>query len=392
MKKTLALLLALCMMLSAIPALSEGDVTGTWYVVMMELTAGTIDLKDDGTSVLITSSTDGDKTSEGTWTQDGDKITLTVNEQPLPLVCDGDTLQISFEDLASLGLDSSMTIPAGADTSVISSFLRISREPGVLTVAELNAYQNNGTLPEGKTKEDMDAFMAQLMSSVMSLIGTSSAESAEQQTPGPALTYVETNFYVRRSFENDEGVFVAKVRNDTDTTAYLSGGSLILLDDNGNNIGESDFIYTVGSSYLDPGEETFVSLHADVNEGAEAKNYTVDLQTSTLASYQTPDTALEVSSSELRIVEGQYFTSYYTCATVTNTTDAPLTYFSVVTAIRDNNGALLDLNTSSLYQHELASGSTITLVENIDSRVEEYCSANGLTLSSVESIGCVNSY
>ena len=48
MKKTLALILALCMALAAVSAFAE-DVTGTWYLVMFGLSAGTIDLNADGT-------------------------------------------------------------------------------------------------------------------------------------------------------------------------------------------------------------------------------------------------------------------------------------------------------------------------------------------------------
>ena len=44
MKKILALILALCLALAAVPVLAEDDLSGTWYMVMMGLTAGTFEL------------------------------------------------------------------------------------------------------------------------------------------------------------------------------------------------------------------------------------------------------------------------------------------------------------------------------------------------------------
>jgi len=49
MKKTLALMLVLCMMLASIPVLAETDFTGTWYLVLTGITCGTFELNADGT-------------------------------------------------------------------------------------------------------------------------------------------------------------------------------------------------------------------------------------------------------------------------------------------------------------------------------------------------------
>ena len=52
MKKLTALLLALCMLLAVVPALGE-DFSGTWYMVLEDVTVGTLELNADGTFSLV---------------------------------------------------------------------------------------------------------------------------------------------------------------------------------------------------------------------------------------------------------------------------------------------------------------------------------------------------
>ena len=49
MKKILAFLLALCMTMAAVPVTAEGDASGSWYLVVIGLTAAEIELNADGT-------------------------------------------------------------------------------------------------------------------------------------------------------------------------------------------------------------------------------------------------------------------------------------------------------------------------------------------------------
>ena len=44
MKKILALMMALCMALAAVPALAESEVAGSWYLISMGMTAASIEL------------------------------------------------------------------------------------------------------------------------------------------------------------------------------------------------------------------------------------------------------------------------------------------------------------------------------------------------------------
>ncbi|MBE5788551.1 MAG: hypothetical protein E7325_02710 [Clostridiales bacterium] len=393
MKKSLALLLALCMLLASIPVLAEENAAGstsesaagTWYLVVFGLTAGTFNLIEDGTFAMEVSANSVEKKMEGTWTQDQDQITLTIDGKPAVLVLDGSSLTFDPANLVTIGLDQTTMAVPGTDLSMIAGLIRISREPGKLTMAELTAYQEAGTLPEGKTQEEMDAIQQEMMIALMTLLGSTGGTTEE--TAGPELTVVEDNFYVREEYGTQEGVYFAKVQNDNDSVVYLSSGSLVLMDADKNVIGQTEFLEITGSCYLEPGEATFISLSADLAEGTVADSYTVHL-TTTLRPYET-DTILPVTAAELR-VKKEYGPAYYAAATLTNPTDKPMAFISVVMAVKDSAGKLIALTVNGLYQNELAAGSSVTLINSLSDSAVEYCTDNGTTPAQVEAFAWVS--
>ena len=391
MKKFLALMLVLCMALAAIPALAETDFTGTWYLITIGQTAGIFELNADGTCAATLYANTEEQKMEGTWSADGEVVTITTQEQALPMTFDGTDLILGEAALTAFGGSS---IPEGMDISMFSSLIKFSREPGKITTAELNAYNNDGTIPEGKTKEDMDAAVAEMQVMIMSLLsgmGVDLSGAAGQDTPEAALplTVVEENFYVRKSWgDNLEGCYIAKVANENDAPLSISDALLILKDADGNEVGRTEYLGRSGSRYLEPGEASFVSIRADVAEGSTVATYEASFGTS--ANSYGKDTQIEASNAELRVKEG-YWTTYYVAATITNASDAPLSQASVVIALKDSEGKLLDLATSGLYQNELAAGSTITLIDSIDSSTVDYCTENGIQLGGVEAFGWVES-
>jgi len=103
MKKFIALMLVLCMALAAIPALAETDFTGTWYLITMGQTAGTFELKADGTCAATLYATGEEQKMEGTWSADGDVVTITAQEQDLPMTFDGTDLILGEAALTAFG-------------------------------------------------------------------------------------------------------------------------------------------------------------------------------------------------------------------------------------------------------------------------------------------------
>lgn len=150
MKKAFALMLVLCMMLVSIPALAETDFSGTWYLIIADVTCGTFELKADGACAGTTVASGEEKELNGTWSAEGNAVTLTIGEQPLLLSFDGTDLVIGVQETA-----------AAKDGVESGSLLKFSREPGKVTAEELSAYSTDGTLPEGKTNEDMEKVQAQ---------------------------------------------------------------------------------------------------------------------------------------------------------------------------------------------------------------------------------------
>jgi hypothetical protein len=395
MKKILALILSVCMILGSISALADDpDFTGTWYLQTMGLTAGTFELNADGTCTLSTDDNGEEVKKQGTWSVEGETVTLTVDDQPLPMTYDGADLTVGEEAVAMLG-GSEMS---GMDPSFFSQLIKISREPGKITMAELDAYNTDGTIPEGKTKEDMDSIQAEMMTLVFSMMGsvgtgtsTGTVEGAGQTAAEDEanLTIAEENFYVRESYFGKECVYIAKVQNDTEDSLLINDGSMIIKDADGNEVAKREYLGTCGSRYLEPGEVSYVSMQVDLEEGKTADSYEAVVRASH-NEYARKDTILEVDQVELRSKEGYSGTNYYTAATITNKGETPLAGISVLVVTRDSNGKMVDIGMRDLGMNELGAGSTITLVDDIDSAAVKYCEANQLTLEGQDACAWVD--
>ena len=188
MKKVFALVLALGLVLAALPVFAETDFTGLWHIVMTDMTIGTVELNADGTCAVSTTAGVEEKKNSGSWAADGNAVTLTFGEEKLSLTFDGTDLVLS---------------EAAADQDA-ASILKFSRNAGTATVDELNAYIASGTVPEGKTKEEMEAVEAQL--GLLFLF----ALSAPSETPDYSGTwYMTMTELTCGSFElNADGTFV----------------------------------------------------------------------------------------------------------------------------------------------------------------------------------------
>ena len=388
MKKILAMILVLCMAVAAVPALAEVEITGTWYMLVMGLTVATFEVKDDGTcTVTMENGEEEEMKAEGTWTKDGDSVTLKLGEeQTIPLTVDGETLTMGAEAVSEIAGDL-----GGLEASMITAMVQISREPGKISMAELNAFQDSGKLPEGKTQADMEAIQAEMMLMVFAAMGMSesdvSAMMGGSDTPAtedaPVLSVVEENFYVRESYFGMEGVYIAKVQNNTETTLIINGGQLVIKDADGNEIGRKEYLGTCGSRYLDPGEVSFVSLLVDVGEGLTVNAYEAKVEAA-VKGYMSKDTELQPGSAELRSKEGYSGTDWYTAVSVTNPGDAPTSGIGVIAVTRASDGKMINIAEKNLGMNELGAGSTLVFVDSVDSAAVKYCEANGLTLDTVE--------
>lgn len=94
MKRVFAILMALCMLLSAAALAEAADYAGVWYLTTMESEEGSfavadfgmemsMEIKEDGTVATEGNLTEG---QEGTWVVEGEGITVTIDDSPMTFV------------------------------------------------------------------------------------------------------------------------------------------------------------------------------------------------------------------------------------------------------------------------------------------------------------------
>ena len=131
MKKFLALVLALCMALAALPALAETEApkgpAGTWYVNMLGLTGMIFDLHEDGTCLITLTSDEEEKQQEGTWTESEGIVTLTFvhgedgESSSLTLAWDGENMTLSEEAMAEMSSGESASEGMSTNSRLITA-------------------------------------------------------------------------------------------------------------------------------------------------------------------------------------------------------------------------------------------------------------------------------
>ena len=365
MKKFTALLLALCMLLAVVPVLGEEGPAGNWYMTLADVTLGYILLNEDGTAVMNVASQDE---ISGTWTADGDTVTITAQGQPVDFAYDGSSLK---SDLFPLSL---------------------GREQGRLPMDVLSKMMSGEEyeLPEGMTEEELTMmalnFLAEYTKIMEAASGqeggeTPTAAPAAVQGENPVVTIENGTFKVTESYSGYRGTYIARVKNENDVPLFLTGGSMQVFDTDGNQVAEASYLSQTGSKYLEPGETSFVSFYVDLEKDGEY-NYQANIETKT-ESYRSTDVAVKVTDPVFEKVEGEY-NSDLVKATVTNEGDAPLAGIQIVMVLADANGNLLDIETQDLYRNELGAGSSITLVSSVDSKAKAFYEANGFEPAVVE--------
>lgn len=373
MKKLTAMLLALCMLLAAVPALGE-DFSGTWYMVLEDVTLGTFDLNADGTAKMVMKAGEENTLEyEGTWEAADDGVTITMEGDALGFVYDAETDTLNSERFP---------IPMGKTTGSMN--------------LELIAKVMNGAedieLPEGVSETEVKTKALLVYTKIMTLAAELSAQNSytvETETKAaedaPELTVVAESFKVVESYRGFRAVYIAKVQNNTEAPLWIDEGRMTVKDAEGNQVGEAKYMACNGSKYLEPGEISFVSMEADMDENLEGITFEKTITTEAKG-YRT-DKAVTVTDPTY-VAAGNYDSGYMR-ATVVNDSEESIPGIYVIYALEDAEGNLLDLQRESLYRHELGANSTIILVTSIDSKVNDYCKANGIEPAVVEAYAYV---
>ena len=357
MKKLFAVLLALCLLLAAVPALAE-DFSGLWHLVLAEVDLGYFQLNEDGT---LSGDLIGAGEVTGTWKVEEDLITITIDGDTLPFTWDGTMLW--SEDL----------------------MIPVVREEGRVSSDVMSAYFGGMEyeLPEGMTTEEIEQIGLNFQTQYAKILQDMNAREASA-TAAPAASeltvdIISENFYVIESYSGYRGVWLAEVMNLNQGPVYVRSGSLTVKDADGNVVGTASYLSDRGSVYLEPGETTFLSMEADMAEKIEA---TCEKTLEVKGDPYRIDINLTAGDSDFTIAEGEYETSWVQ-TTVTNETENPVGV-SVIFALEDAEGKPWFVEETSLYRHQLTPGSSIVMIQTLDERTRNFLKENNIQITTVK--------
>ena len=366
MKKITALLLALCMLLAVVPALGEESPAGNWYMSLADVTLGYILLNEDGTATVNIASQED---IAGTWTADGNTVTITAQGQPLDFTFDGSSL-------------SSEMFP-----------LSLTREEGRLPMSVISKMMSGEEyeLPEGMTELEMTTIAMNFVAEYTKIMeeastGAAATSAGTASSASAEATVVKDSFKIIKSYSGYTGLYIAKLQNETDKPMFITDGSMQLTDKDGNHVGEAKYLYPTGSKYLEPGEITFVAMQADLTDNIEV-NVAKHVDTK-FDSYYNTDFAVTVENPTYVKGSSEYDSDVMR-VTVVNNSDEPLAGIEAVLVLEDAEGNLLCISTESLYRYELGPHSSITLVSSVDNKIRDYCAENGIEPTTVEAFAWV---
>ena len=179
MKKLISLILTVCMACMLIPAMAESaSAAGVWYLQEMTnngvtMAAGdtgivwTLTLGEDGTAVSAMTMMGETQEQSGTWTQDGDKVTVTIEDSPVDgTLADGKLTLAMGDQAAVFG-------PDAPEASTKPAAVAADSEDVFLGDWELTAVEMMGVDWEMNAVEMMGVYMSKelLASSSASLEG-----------------------------------------------------------------------------------------------------------------------------------------------------------------------------------------------------------------------------
>ena len=367
MKKMIAMLLALCMLLAVVPALGE-DFSGEWYWVLEDVTVGTFSLNADGTASVHLEASGEEMNMDGTWEASEAGVTVTMQGEGLTLVYDAEAGTLTTE-----------LVP-----------IPMQREKGKYDMTLImDVIQGKEVeLPEGVEQIDVMATAVKFATSLMTLQSTgtdtgtgddgttSSPDGTEAPAAGSGVDILAENSVITEAYSGYDGTYIAKVQNNTDSPLWLTDGTLQVKDASGNVIAEKGYLSSCASKYLEPGEISVVTIQVDLDEKGE---YTYEKTIKAEAkSYYRTDSA--VTEGDPEYTDGAY-DAKLAKATVTNDTDKNLVSLNVAFLLSDENGLPLALSTEALYYHELCPNSSIVMVSSLSSRIVSYFTENNITPS-----------
>ena len=353
MKKFFAILLALCLLLAALPALAE-DFSGMWYLVLTDVDLGYFQLNEDGS---LEGDIVGTGALTGTWSATDASVTLTVDDEPLTLAWDGAMLY-----------SSDLLIP-------------VIREQGRVPSAVITAIGNGDMtdLPEGMTEEEATEIFENFKAEYMRLQELALAARRQDDSGEYKVDILAENFYVMEEYGYLHAYWLAKVINMNSVPVYIRDGNLKVLDAEGNKVGEVTYLSSTGSRYLEPGEISFVSMWTEIS--GDGANVTYDAYLEVSPNSYIKDAALSPADADFEPLDPDTTTYMYT--TVTNDTDNPVTV-NAVFALEDAEGTPWLVSNEGIFLAQLTPGSSIIMKDTVYTTFAEFLREKGIEITTIE--------
>ncbi|MBR4711114.1 MAG: hypothetical protein IKP10_03710 [Clostridia bacterium] len=201
------------------------------------------------------------------------------------------------------------------------------------------------------------------------------------------LTVTQENFHVVNSY-SIYGYAFARVENTGDKPVEYSAALLEIYNKDGDTLA-SDTYPTVHGKYLQPGEYAYLSIYErvegidtylDVDDyilnvtGKSSSSGTRTLKLESDTATYTPDLQITKYSKRNRME-----------CTITNRTGEPIYDLTVVMALLDADGNILDVESHSLYSYVgLNPGSSITVRLDVSDAMREAYEREGLVPARVD--------
>lgn len=242
MKKLISLILAVCMACMLIPAMAESaSAAGVWYLQEMTnngvtMAAGdtgivwTLTLGEDGTAVSAMTMMGETQEQSGTWTQEGDKVTITIEDSPVDgTLADGKLTLAMGDQAAVFGPDApeASTKPAAVAAESEDAFLG----DWELTAIEMMGVYMTKELMASASMEGFDVKLHIEPGKVVSVSKTSA--EAEEQTVEMKSTFADGKLSVDLGLGDvattaeSAGLDLSGIADATSTIELLEDGGLL---------------------------------------------------------------------------------------------------------------------------------------------------------------------
>ena len=198
------------------------------------------------------------------------------------------------------------------------------------------------------------------------------------------LSVTQENFFVYDQY-GLYGYTFARVDNVGDKPITVNAGLVEIFDTNGDTLTSSDYL-NMFAQVLQPDEYTYVASSNSIENASssDVDDYLLTVTGKSEAEYLV--TRFPTTTDYRENVEENYSTANYMYATITNDTDEAVYDINVVMALLDDDGNILYIDSSAMYNTAIEPGSSVTVRCSIYDEYLAMLKKKGLSPTHVDAI------